>query len=55
MNVSLAASHCDDWTMWTDETSGMYRWYVSIAEDGTSPRAHLAMKFYIVQHKFSSS
>ena len=35
MNVSLAASHCDDWTMWTDEASGAYRWYVSIAEDGS--------------------
>ena len=27
--------------MWTDEASGMYRSYLSIAEEGTSARAHL--------------
>lgn len=34
----------DDWTMWTDEASGAYIWYVSIAEEGTSSRARLNAK-----------
>ena len=34
----------DDWTKWTDEASGAYIWYVSIAEEGTSSRACLNAK-----------
>ena len=30
-----------DWAMWTDEASGMYSAYLSIAEEGTSSRARL--------------
>ena len=30
--------------MWTDEASGAYIWYVSIAEEGTSSRARLNAK-----------
>ena len=34
--------------MWTDEASGAYRQYSSIAEEGTSPRAHFIKKLFIL-------
>ena len=34
----------DDCATWTDEANGMYKWYVSIAEEGTSARARLNAK-----------
>ena len=41
--------------MWTDEASGMYRSYLSIAEEGTSARAHLnenlAKKVVLISYK----
>lgn len=33
--------------MWTDEASGMYSAYLSIAEEGTSPRAHFIKKLFV--------
>lgn len=41
--------------MWTDEASGMYSPYLSIAEEGTSPRAHFIKKFYFLSKIFSYS
>lgn len=42
--------------MWTDEASGMYSPYLSIAEEGTSPRAHFIKKFlffyFSLKHQF---
>ena len=35
-----------DRTKWTDEASGAYIWYVSIAEEGTSPRARFSTNSY---------
>ncbi len=34
--------------MWTDEASGMYSAYLSIAEEGTSPRAHFIKKLFVL-------
>ena len=34
--------------MWTDEASGVYRRYSSIAEEGTSPRAHFIKKLFVL-------
>lgn len=44
---SISQIKRDDWAMWTDEASGMYIPYQSIAEEGTSPRARFSVKFYI--------
>lgn len=37
----------DDWAMWTDEASGMYSAYLSIAEEGTSSRARLNANYIL--------
>ena len=36
----------EDWATWTDEASAAYEWYVSIAEEGTSPRARFSTNSY---------
>lgn len=33
--------------MWTFEASAVYKWYSSIAEKGTSVRAHFSKKAYL--------
>lgn len=40
--------------MWTDEASGAYKSYSSIAEEGTSPRAHFIKKLFIFFLIFSA-
>lgn len=35
MDGNLTAAHRDDWTKWTDESSGAYTKYVSIDEEGS--------------------
>ena len=40
--------------MWTDEASGVYRRYSSIAEEGTSPRAHFIKKLLVLLLIFST-
>lgn len=49
--IQISQIKRDDWTMWTDEASGMYRSYLSIAEEGTSSRDRFSAKSNFVTHK----